>query len=482
MRNSLLLRLMGAFLATIVLGALVMAWLTSRATQDAFALYTTRSGQVWAQRIAPSLADYYAAQGGWKGVEKLLESDALAESGMMGQGNGMGMGLGRPAGGSGMMGTMGQRLVLADVNGQVVSDTTGELVGKQVADAQLKNGSAILVEGRQVGTLIVTPLDGYGPSSLAGQFLSSVNRAVLGSAAAAGLIALVLGGILFFQISAPLRQLRKAASAIASGDLAQRVDIHTRDELSDLGQTFNLMAQSLEEAEAQRQHLVADVAHELRTPLAAIQATLEGIQDGILPFDEEQVTVLASETSLLSRLVGDLRLLSLAEAGQLPLEKQAVEPEKLVQSVLDGVRTQTEARGIELVAAVQPALPAVEMDADRIAQVLNNLIANALHYTPSGGKIILEAGVGENGTEVRFGVADNGVGIDALDLPRIFDRFYRADPSRSRSSGGSGLGLAIVRQLVEAHGGKVSAQSPIYPSKSGKGCGTRIQFTLPIKS
>jgi signal transduction histidine kinase len=477
MRNSLVFKLMGAFLLVIAIGALVISVLTSQATRNAFNLYTTRSGQVWAQRFTADLADYYSQAYSWQGVDPVLQSDldTLGMPGGMGNGMGPGQGRGYGAGAAGM----GQRLILTDEKGQVVGDTQGELLGKQISSVELKNGAAILVNNNRVGTLIVTPNGLSNANTPAGEFLTSVNQAIVSSVSIAGVIALILGGVLFLQITSPLRQLKKAAAAIASGDLKQRVNIRSRDEFGDLGKTFNHMAESLASAETQRQHLVADVAHELRTPLAAIQGTLEGMQDGVLPLDGEQVAALYMETMLLNRLVGDLKLLSLAEAGQLRLECQETEPGILIQQIVDRTKPQADQKNVRLETDLQPDLPEIWMDSDRITQVLNNLIGNALRYTPAGGVVTVQASFNSTAGSLEISVCDTGQGIDPGNLPYIFDRFYRADKSRTRASGGSGLGLAIVKQLVEAHSGSVRGESPIYPGKNQPGYGTKITFLLP---
>jgi signal transduction histidine kinase len=491
MRNSLIFKLMGAFLLVIAIGALVISILTSRATQNAFTLYTTRSGQNWALRLAPVLADYYAQNGSWRGVDALLQSEpaviaspsaTLRPGSGTGMGNGMGQGRGMGAQSMGAgMGMMGQRSILVDAQGRVVSDTQNELVGRQLASEDLKNGAPVMVGNQLVGTLLVTPSDFGGAGTPAGEFLASTNQALLSSVIIAGAIALILGAGLFLQITAPLRQLKKAAAGIARGDLNQRVTIRSRDEFGELGQTFNHMAASLADAETQRQHLVADVAHELRTPLSAIQGTLEGIQDGVLPLDEEQVAALYTETMLLNRLVGDLRLLSLAEAGQLKLELQETVPGELIQKVVERLRPQANQRKISLVLDIQDDLPLVVVDADRITQVMNNLLGNALRYTPEGGEITVRAArLTVPAPALQISVTDTGPGIDPAALPLVFDRFYRADKSRTRSSGGSGLGLAIVKQLVEAHGGTVQAQSPAFKNGVESEFGTKMIFTIPV--
>jgi signal transduction histidine kinase len=483
MRNSLIIKLMGAFMLVIAIGALVIFILTSQATRNAFNLYTTRSGQVWAQRLAPILAEYYTQANSWQGVDGFLQSDLslqITPGGMgMGPGQGRGLGLGRQNTNSGMMAGMGQRLILTDEKGVVVGDTQNDLVGKQISTAELKNGAQITVNNNPVGTIIVTPNDLPSSGTPAGEFLASVNRAIASSAAIATVIALILGGVLFVQITSPLRKLKKVATAIASGDLNQRVNIHSRDEFGELGDTFNTMAQSLANSEVQRRHLVADVAHELRTPLAAIQATLEGMQDGVLPLEEEQITALYSETMLLNRLVGDLKLLSLAEAGQLKLVLQETESGILIQQIVERAKSQADQKNVQLEMNLQPNLPAIRMDSDRITQVVNNLIGNALRYTPQGGTITIQGSFLTSTDSLEISISDTGEGIDPDDLPFIFDRFYRADKSRTRTSGGSGLGLAIVKQLVEAHGGSVRVESPIFRDGHLQGYGTKLILILP---
>jgi two-component system OmpR family sensor kinase/two-component system sensor histidine kinase BaeS len=485
MRNSLIYKLMGAFLLVVAMSAIVIFWLTSRATQNAFNLYATRNGQALAKRLSPILAEYYATNKSWQGVETFLQSQlsSLSATGTRGNGQGQGLGQGHGAGAGrqgGIWGALGQRMILVNEQGIVISDTASELYGQTLTSTQLANGAPVMVIDTLVGTILVTPNDFTGTNTLAGQFLTSVNQSIILSVVFASVIVLLLGAILFFQITAPLRQLNKAASGIANGDLSQRVEIRSHDELGELGQTFNQMAESLDSAETKRQHLMADIAHELRTPITVIQANLEAMLDEVLPLDVEQVAVLHDETLLLSRLVADLRLLSQAEAGALKLEPQETEIISLIHRVVEKIKVQAQQNGINLEIEIPEDLPRIRIDADRITQVLNNLIGNALRYTPQGGKIIVSAAKssGLAGT-IQISVTDTGSGIDPEALPFVFDRFYRADQSRARNSGGSGLGLAIVKQLVEAHGGKVGAVSPVFSNADKQGYGTRITITLP---
>jgi len=487
MRNSLIFKLMGAFLLVVALGAIIIFWLTSRATQSAFNLYATRNGQALAQRLSPILAEYYSTNMSWQGVDAFLQSQlssittTITPGNGKGQGQGFGQGQGAGAGRQGgIWGALGQRMILADGRGMVVSDTAGELNGQSLASTQLANGAPVMVNNTLVGTILVTPNNFAGTNTPAGQFLSSMNRSIILSVVFASILALILGAILFFEITAPLRRLNKAASAIAQGDLSQRVSIRSHDELGELSQTFNQMAESLDRNETQRQHLMADIAHELRTPITVIQANLEAMLDEVLPLDVEHVAALHDETLLLSRLVGDLRLLSQAEAGVLKLERQETEIGSLIQRVMEKIKVQAQQNGINLDVEIQDNLPRIWIDADRITQVLNNLIGNALRYTPRDGKIAVSATKSTGSANaIQISVTDTGPGIDPKALPFVFDRFYRADQSRARNSGGSGLGLAIVKQLVEAHGGKVEAVSPVYSNADKQVCGTRITITLP---
>jgi signal transduction histidine kinase len=458
----------------ILVGSLVISILTSQATQKAFNLYTTRSGQVWAERLAPVLADYYTQNDGWQDVDTILQTSFSSQYAPSGTGNMMGQGRG-----NGMMEYLDQRLILVDAKGIVISDTLNKLVGTQITKTEIQNGTSISVKNKLVGTLIITPNNLTQTGSPAGTFLASVNQAIIGSAIIAGAIALIIGALLFFQITAPLRELKKVATAIASGDLTQRVNIHSNDEFGELGNTFNQMAENLSNAEDQRQHLMADVAHELRTPLAAIQGTLEGMQDGFLPLDNEQLTALHSEATLLNRLIGDLRLLSLAESGQLKLELQNIEPGDLFQQIIERTKPQAIQKHISIKTDIQANLPEISVDPDRITQIMNNLISNAMRYTAENGTITVQSHFNTDTRFLETSVIDTGTGIDQENLPFVFNRFYRADKSRSRSSGGSGLGLAIVKQLVEAHGGKVTVESPVFQGKNKQGFGTKFCFSLP---
>lgn len=273
----------------------------------------------------------------------------------------------------------------------------------------------------------------------------------------------------FAGFATPLARVMAAADAVAEGDLSVRVPEAGPGEFARLAQSFNRMVAELEQSDQLRRNLTADVAHELRTPLHIIQGNLEGILDGVYEASPEQLNLLLDETRQLTRLVEDLRTLSLAEAGQLPLEREAVDVNDLLSDVATSFSGQAEAAGVSLRVAESQEISALSVvgDAGRLEQVLSNLVANALRHTPAGGEISLRAEATPGG--VRIQVADDGGGISPEDLPFIFDRFWRGDRSRQ---GSSGLGLAIARQLVQAHSGRIGVESQV-------GQGTTFSVEIP---
>jgi signal transduction histidine kinase len=273
------------------------------------------------------------------------------------------------------------------------------------------------------------------------------------------------------RFTSPLSETMKATDALAAGDLTARVAVEGSGEFRHFTRSFNRMAEALETADRQRRELLADVAHELRTPLTIIQGNLEGLRDRVYEATPEHLDLLLDETQKLARLVDDLRLLTLAEAGQLPLDLQVMDVAQLLADVKDAFAPQAAEADIALQVDISDSLPPILADPQRLAQVLGNLVTNALRYTPPGGQVTLRAAPDPEGG-IRVQVADTGAGISPEDLPRIFDRFWRGDPARSREMGaGSGLGLAIARSLVQAHGGRIWAESQLNQ-------GTVVSFIL----
>lgn len=320
-----------------------------------------------------------------------------------------------------------------------------------------------------------------GSGHLAGDlvinFRTAVTEATLIALSAASLIALALSAVMARRIVRPVRQIMEASRDIAQGNYGRAVPLPVRpladlDEIGQLAHSFNQMAGQLAESDALRRQLIGDVSHELSTPLTVIRGSMEGLIDGVLPPDEVTFQQIQQEAARLQRLVADLQELSRVEAGAYDLQRQPLDMGALVQDVAQRLRRQFDDKGVNLRVQRPSGLLMIEADSDRIAQVFINLIGNALQYTPSGGEVVVTAVRQHNA--VLITVNDTGEGIPAEHLPHLFTRFYRVDKSRARASGGSGIGLTIARHLVEAHGGRIWAES------EGLGCGSQFSFVLPI--
>jgi len=443
MFHSLRFRVLVALILVIVVAVGIVAFLASRATTGEFQRYVERGGMIRHQRFEMFLAGHYTQNRSWSGVQPLVEQ--------MGQ-------------------ITGERIVLADGEGQIVADSANKLVGQTVGQNWAEPVALIVQRGMPVGAVYANPL-GPADDPQREAFLASINRALLLAAGVAGLAAVLLTLILSRRILRPVEALTTAARRMEKGDLSQRVEVQSNDEIGELARAFNAMADGLTRLEELRRNMVTDVAHELRTPLSNIRGYLEALQDGVVEPKPGVIDSLHEEAMLLNRLVDDLRELTLAEAGQLKLEHRPVAPADIVDRALEAARAQAEAKGITLQADLPEDLPLVDVDPQRIGQVLGNLLSNALTHTPSGGEVVVAARA--KGSEVEVSVSDTGEGIPPERLPYIFERFYRADRSRSRATGGTGLGLSIAKQLVEAHGGRISVASQV-------GQGTTFTFTLPV--
>jgi two-component system, OmpR family, sensor kinase len=451
--NRLWVKLSAAFFVVSLAAIGVVALFSLQATGNEFRQYVVASGMGSQAASAAALGEYYAGRGSWEGVERLL---ADLGPGMMG------MGRGRQAG---MMN--GPNLAVVGADGRVIASRTGELVGEALPAEVLSQAVPVMVGREQVGALLNVRSPDAALDAQAEQFLSRVRTSLLWAALGAAALSLVLGVLLSRLLTAPLAQLTRASQAIAAGDLAQRVDIRSGDETAALGAAFNDMAASLGAAETQRKNLIADVSHELRTPLTVVQGDLQAILDGVYPLEMGQIASLYDETRLLTRLVDDLHDMALADAGQLRMERVPLDMAEVARAAVAQFAPLAEAQGVRLSVAADDALPALTGDPDRLAQVLRNLLSNALRHTPDGGEVRVAARAAPDAVELE--VSDTGSGIAAEHLPHVFDRFYRGD---GRAGRGAGLGLAIARQLARAHGGEVTVESKV-------GEGTRFVVKLP---
>jgi len=359
---------------------------------------------------------------------------------------------------------------LAGPKGFIVVPAGEWEAGEAVPAHVLGSGLPVVVGSQRIGTVLLLNLE-PARDIFEEQYLQGINQALfLGGLAATG-IAVLLGAILASSLTRPLREVAEASQALAQGELGQQVPVRTRDELGALAVSFNRMSEALARATQQRRQMTADIAHDLRTPLTVLAGYLEAMEEGTLPPTPERLGIMQQEVSGLRRLVEDLRTLSLADAGELPLQLHETDAGELLAQVRAAYAPQAERQGVTLAAEAAPGLPKIRVDPERMRQVLGNLIGNALRYTPAGGRISLSAG-GEDGA-LLLSVADTGSGIEPEDLPYVFDRFYRGDRARSEGQGESGLGLPIARSLVEMHGGTISI-------RSGPGEGTTFLIRLPV--
>ncbi len=477
--SRLWVRLTLAFTLVVLVAVGAIAVLINRTTDTEFRLYVTHSGMRASGSGMQQLAAYYEEKGSWEGVENLLGDGVL----ISGQGGMPGMGP-RP-------GMPGGRLdvMLADATGKVVLDSVGTAEGKRLSSREKSRALTITrADGDEVlGYLLLSlpgGLDRLG--RLEQRFLDRMRNILFAGAALAVVLGLVMGALLSRSLTAPLQRLVTAARAVARGDLGQQIQVEGSAEIAEVGQAFNEMTVALDEAETLRQNLVADVAHELRTPLSVVQGNLRAILDDVYPLDKAEISRLYDETRLLSRLVNDLQELALADAGQLRLNLRPLDAARVVRHTVENLALAAEAEEVTLNAQVPSELPPVQADPDRMAQVLRNLLVNAIRHTPPDGTVTVSASLA--GGAVEIAVADTGEGIAAADLPYVFDRFWRADRARARSvgrddrfdtahhkrwAGGSGLGLSVAQSLVQAQGGRIWVDSE-------PGRGSTFRFTLPV--
>jgi len=468
MIRRLWFQLVLAFALVTIVSVLTAALVVNMRAGDEFRTFVAQN-QVQQLDLIPRLAEYYAAHQAWSGVETVFASI-----------RGMGPG-GMGPGGPGMMrGPLA--LILTDADGRIVyrSTTANMTQGTRLGSAELRRAMPVMVQGEPVGYLVAHLQRDTALSSAARLFLDQFNQALIQAGLIAGALGLMSGIIMARRLAAPLNRLAYAAQRLAEGDLTQRAPVAGPSEVAGVAEAFNTMAASLEQAEQARRRLIADIAHELRTPLSVIQGNLRALLDDVFPLEKKEIATIYDETLLLSRLVADLRELTLAEAGQLHLYRTPVDVTAIIARSVTLFAAQADEKRVTLHMDCAPDLPPVLADADRIAQVLNNLLSNALRHTPADGAVRIvasraqQAGCATSDTDtICIRVIDTGPGIPPDDLPHVFDRFWRADRGRARAQGGAGLGLAIARQLVLAHGGTIGVES-----KPGKGA--CFWFTLPV--
>jgi two-component system sensor histidine kinase BaeS len=454
--RSLAGKLTLAFLLVGVFGVLLFAFLVGQRTRSEFDRFLSDRDQAI---LVDALNDYYAEYGNWSGVRQALSAPPLN--------------------------FYSRDILLLDANGVVELANRDFEVGDRLDLQNLKENTALQASGQTIGYVVWLPPDG-GPGGPGPNGPRSGDRPpgraelafwdrILWAAVASGLItillALLLGWLLARTLTAPVRELTHATQAMAAGDLNQRVNVHTQDEIGNLAISFNQMSADLARASQLRKQMTADLAHDLRTPLSILRGYLEGLKESRIQGTPTLYMLMYDEVLHLQRLVEDLRVLSLADAGELSLNRRLVDPAALLERTGLLYFVAAEQQGVQLRVEAAENLPSIQVDTDRITQVLNNLVSNALRHTQEG-EIVLSAWATES--HVYLSLRDTGNGIAAEELPFVFDRFYRGDKARRRTdSTSSGLGLAIAKAIVEAHGGTIQVESTL-------GQGTTFLLALPV--
>ena len=467
MKMRLMYRMMISFMLIIVLGGVIIAFSINISTSRSFTAMVRDSDISYAKELAILFSLYYQETGRWEGVGSLIRLPS--QMGMQGANSPRRSMSDDHMSGRGQFRTL--PVVLMSLPGNVLFssiDITGvelsEKSGIPVYDST-DSVIAIIYAGSMIGPELLPVQDA---------FLSSVKEAVLWALIVVTMATFIIVYFLVKNITTPVIALHKASDRIAKGDLEARVSINRHDELGDLAAGFNSMTESLEKAENWKRQIIADSAHELRTPVSLIQGHLEMMLEGVYPINRERIKTIFDETVLLSSLISELQELSSVEAGQTTLVMEKLALGEVIDSVKNTFKAGLEEKKIKFEIDIESKLPEVIGDRQKIYQVLLNLVSNSLKFTPPGGLISISAWSEKIYGNVSVAIEDSGPGIPMEERSKIFDRFYRIDKHRNRDSGGSGLGLAISSEILTRHGGTIKAIDPL----SGKG--TRILITLPV--
>ena len=466
--RSLRFQLLAGFALIGLLGLVFFAFSARSVALRAFRSYLDESR---VQSVAGLMLRHYERSGTWQGVERALPppppplvNDKNAPP--------------RPAAANlsevPRRGGPPQLIGLLDNENRVVIPVTGQQRGEVVDPAEFPVKRVLELNGEHVGTVLRLTDKLYpGPEGRA--FLLTINQTLPWVAGITLVMALALGFALVQSLTRPLRRLTEASETLAAGNLNYRVPEAGNSEFKTLAASFNQMAGRLAQADKQRRQMTADIAHDLRTPLTVISGYVQSLKNGKLAATPERLELIHDELNLLNNLVEDLRLLSLADAGELTLVPEKVRSEDLLRRTYEAFKLRAQRQAVELNVDLTAELPTLTVDPERIRQVLGNLVVNALHHTPTGGAVRLFAVTTKDAVVLR--VQDNGAGIPAAKLPHIFERFYRADESRTDEKGSSGLGLAIAKSIVGLHGGEIWAESE---EGSGTTLSVQLPYTQPI--
>ena len=452
------LRLFLSFLLIVLVTSITVVVLSTFRIREDVVQFITRGGLSGSEQLVEDLEHHYAMMGSWENAESMI-------SGAHGpQGSGSGM----------------QGSILADADGRIITGRGrghmggfGQGAREDFLTEEEISQAIPLYEGIRVVGYLLPEVRVNAMPGIETPLLQRLTNSAITATVIAVSLSLVLAILLSYALLRPIRDLTEAARSMGRGDLSQRVTPRGNGETALLARTFNEMAESLQLAENRRKALTADIAHELRNPLAIQRANIEALQDGLYPLSLEQLEPLLQQNVLLERLVDDLRTLALADSGHLSLERSPTDLPALIRRRVDELAPEAGQKNIQITLDVPIKAPDALVDPARIGQILTNLMTNALRYAPEHSTISVSLAI--TALDIRLSVRDQGPGISAQDLPLIFERFYRGDKARSRDQGSTGLGLSIARRLAEAHNGTLSASN--HPDG-----GAVFTLTLPFKS
>jgi len=445
-RLSFQMRLLLSIILVVILATVAGYLFIDQSVKRAFSDFTVRNFSRQDQLILGMIDLYYREAGTLDGFAEHLARRDLAVS-----------------------------VLLVDPDRHVTYSPEERLVGVRLSESQVGEGLPLMLPSGETWTVVpyrFTP----GREEIETTFLQTTRRSLWLAGLSAGLAGVLLAFLLLRQLMTPLKRLDDAAHRISEGDLSKRVEVTSSDEIGNLGQSFNDMASSLEAAEKAKKRMIADISHELRTPLTAVRSALEALRDGLIEPTQETFANLHNRLVLFTRLVNDLHQLALADSGRLSIHRSPCHLSAIVEGIVDTIGAQLEDEGLSLDERIDSRLPVLNVDAQRIEQVMLNLLANAIRHTPDGGTLSISATTAEN-REVVVSVCDSGPGLAPSDAIHVFDRFYQADDARARrppeATTGGGLGLSIAKALVEAHGGRIWVEN-------ASGGGACFRFALPI--
>lgn len=444
-------RLTLSFLVVAAMGALLSFFLVQRSSEALFRSFVFSGDSAKAKVYAGLLGEYYQTEGSWKDAQRFLEDFPNLFSDMAN--------VKMHSSSTTFKDLLSDRIVIVDLRGVIVADTAHQLIGTVHPKAHIAHGIPVIADAKSAGTVLVGSMIDSALTGVSERYLADITKSLAFSTSISAFLALLLGILFAARITKPLANLARATRSVMDGKVFIPLAETGDDEIAALSRSFNEMTAEVRRLDAARKRVIADSAHELRTPVTLIRGMIEGMIDGVYPLDAATLKSVHEETLRLSRLIDTLRELEVIDSGELKLEKTSVNLHEMTAKAMTLFAPSAAQKSISLALDECGSAPyEVCGDQFRLDEVLYNILSNAMKYTPAGGTIRIRE-LNDDETTVGFSVGDSGPGIAVAERERVFERFYRIDKSRSTESGGRGLGLAIACEIVKAHGGSIEIDS-----------------------